>query len=364
VIPVCDVSQHQGRIDFNVMRARGVKGLIFRATHGRSVDTRCAEYVRGARAAGYRDSDLGTYSFINPKRGSGRDIADAWVDAVEMAFGHTNTFYMLDVEHYATEPGAGKIIHGDEFAHWLHECVDKLLALGIRQDRIIFYTNRAYWDGPVDHARPSLGKWVGSAAFGVHDLIVARYPFYSHAAYARVGYPPADAGQWDEWIMSKTPSRPSLPTGWNNWDGWQFAAGFNRQGRVFGCESDDLDLNIVDPEAWRRWTSSLPTAPIPNPPPIRIPVEPPAEPAHTEDDDMAFRAVIKGGDAQHHPVLVVADGAGTHMTGLTDPGDVQVALRRLGQAQVEQVSNTLWEDLLQKALQTAGAHSPNTQPGG
>lgn len=40
------------------------------------------------------------------------------------------------------------------------------------------------------------------------------------------------------------------------WAGWQFSADFNRQGSRYGVSSSALDLNIVDSDAWARWTSS------------------------------------------------------------------------------------------------------------
>src|SRR5687767_15100150 len=42
-VPVVDISQHQGAVNFAVMRSRGVAGVIIRATHGTTVDNRLAD---------------------------------------------------------------------------------------------------------------------------------------------------------------------------------------------------------------------------------------------------------------------------------------------------------------------------------
>ena len=48
---VVDISKHQGDVDFAKMRSAGVEGVIIRATHGSSVDTKLTENVAGARLA-------------------------------------------------------------------------------------------------------------------------------------------------------------------------------------------------------------------------------------------------------------------------------------------------------------------------
>lgn len=264
MIPVCDTSEHQGPINHRLMRSRGVRGLIPRATHGFKVDKRLHEHMLTAREAGYQDRDFGFYPFINPKRGGGAPSARFFVDTVGKALGHLDTFVMYDCESFINEPPLEvTAIRGRAYVDWMH-AFDEAVAQNAPQMRRIMYTNASFWN-----------PWTNvDRSFGHLDLVVARYPFYSDAAYARVGYPPPDADQWDEWIMSKTASRPQAPAGWDSWEGWQFAAGYNNQGPVFGCASDDLDLCIMRPDAWARWTRQAQTPPTPVP--------------HLEESDMVI----------------------------------------------------------------------------
>src|SRR6187551_2828703 len=104
-VPVIDVSQHQGDIDFNVMQAKGIHGLILRASHGSKRDARVDNYYRQALAAGFDPAHIGFYTFINPKRGSATDTAAATAAIIdEITGGRTEVLYMLDVEDYKNEP--------------------------------------------------------------------------------------------------------------------------------------------------------------------------------------------------------------------------------------------------------------------
>jgi hypothetical protein len=93
------------------------------------------------------------------------------------------------------------------------------------------------------------------------------------------------------------------------WAGWQFSAGFNRQGAGYGCQSSDLDLNIIRADAWERWTSSAgrgssPVSPVSvSVPAVRIDVpvtDPAAEPSSAvaaRRDLLLANAVLVPGQA-------------------------------------------------------------------
>jgi hypothetical protein len=245
-VPVIDVSRHQGSIDFGVMRSKGVRGLILRASHGSTRDDRVERYYHDAVAAGFDPQEVGFYSFINPKRGTAAETANATVQIIDdVTGGRDGVLYMLDVENYKDEPpdvgssplsGAVQSVylqeHRAEFQRLMPNCF------------VIAYTNRAYWDsalGPRDPVHAAELEW-----------IVPRYPLYSFAAYERHGVPPEPA-QWSEFAFRIKSEGPISPAG-AVWSGWQFSAGFNKQGEVYGCESRDLDLNVVLESAWNRWT--------------------------------------------------------------------------------------------------------------
>ena len=262
--PVVDVSQYQGRIDFATMRRAGVAGVIIRATHGLTEDTRLVEHVARARAGGYRDRDLGFYTFLNPKRGSAAACARATVDAIERALGHLDTFYMLDVEDYrpfTPNPGAVSLF-GPAYVAWLRTHIAEVRKRA-PDVRLIGYGNGAFWDGPLT-LEPGAPIWVGDQQLAAElDWIAARYPVFPDpevredpvrlAEFIRTSpKPPAPPG-WDEWAFAQDPAGPVPPAG-GRWQGWQFSADYNRQGPTYGASSADLDVNIVRTTAWERWT--------------------------------------------------------------------------------------------------------------
>lgn len=328
--PVVDVSRHQGDIDFSVMRSRGVRGLILRASHGRIADDRAGQYYAQALAAGYAPENVGWYSFINPKRGTGRECAESTAGHI-LAFtrGERPAFYMLDIEAYRNEPPnvgqtawANSVEHRQRFTLWLREHVETMRAI-LPSTPIIAYSNAAYYDTAVgDFAFASSLEW-----------IVPRYPVYSAAGYAR--YPLPDVDGWEAWAYARAASGPRSPMN-VPWAGWQFSAGHNGQGRPYGCNCDDLDLNIVDPVAWSRWTTDPSTVPKPRPP-IPDPVE---------DDDMPKYLSVTANKGQ---ALLAIDGGGVTFVGYASPAD-KTALEAAYAAVPVAVSDAQFDAFVAQAL--------------
>jgi GH25 family lysozyme M1 (1,4-beta-N-acetylmuramidase) len=243
LVPIIDVSRHQGAIDFKVMAARGVVGVIIRLGNGSKLDDRAAQYVPAAKAAGLV---VGGYWFINPKQDSSGAAQMARFLARARQLDVFDLPLMMDVESYLREPGNLPVITGPALHAWLCEGADYLEA----HDRTpLVYSNRAYFD--------SQGMVAGPLARC--PIIVARYPWYSP------GHPtvPANAADWEAFVFEGTTKRPQVPVGWPTWHGWQFSAGYNRAGATFGVSSDDLDLNLIKPEAWAAWCGR----PAPSSPP-------------------------------------------------------------------------------------------------
>jgi len=283
VIPVVDISRHQGDIDFRVMRARGVRGLILRATHGRTADDRATSYYRLALEAGFEPHEVGWYSFINPKRGTGRECAETTAGLM-LGFvgGRIPAFYMLDIEPYVNEPPrVGQNAwpaaqHRAAFSAWLREHVATMRAL-LPDTPILAYSNASFYDGMV-------GDFDLAASL---EWIVPRYPVSTPTGYQR--WPLPDVHGWEEWAFARAPDGPKSPMG-VPWGGWQFSAGNNGQGARYGCASSNLDLNIVDPAAWARWTTDPSTA------------TPPITPS--PEEDLMPKLIRPDGD----PAVFVTDG--------------------------------------------------------
>jgi hypothetical protein len=103
--------------------------------------------------------------------------------------------------------------------------------------------------------------------------IVPRYPVYPPGSvvdpkqggsaakiedWMRTSAKPGKPSTWETFAFEHQPAGPKAPRGVSEWAAWQFSAGFNRQGSTYGVSSRDLDLNIVDPTAWARWTLGTP----------------------------------------------------------------------------------------------------------
>ena len=271
-VPVTDVSRHQGDIDFNVMKAKGVRGLILRASHGSTRDQRVDTYYPEAISAGFDPADIGFYTFINPKRGSATDTASTTVAIIDDITGSRDeVLYMLDVEDYTNEsPDEGNSpVSGSQFGTYLRDHCDEFKRRK-PNGTVIAYSNRAYWDSPLGPRDRDLATEL--------EWIVPRYPLFSDAAYESRGFPPAP-GQWHSYAFQLKQEGPISPDG-ATWCGWQFSAGFNKQGAVYGCTSRDLDLNCVHELAWNRWTRSVqrpdaaPSAPDQPPAPRTTVVQP------------------------------------------------------------------------------------------
>lgn len=267
-LPIVDVSEHQGYIDFRKMHANGVAGVILRVTNGTRIDRRFREHYSGALLGGFQPDDIAFYSFINPKRADAETAAKVTAETIVDVTGRTDVGMMLDVESYRNEyPNPGAVtLRGVTFADFLRRWRATLIG-EMPGCRVFGYTNRAYWnsgDGPGD-----------DDLAGELDWIVPRYPLYSTQSYIMRGFPPSEAQYWDEYAF-KLADGPHPPVGADGWQGWQFSAGYNRQGPIHGCQSSDLDLNIVDADAWARWTGTTTPEEDDMPGPVYL-LRPPAE---------------------------------------------------------------------------------------
>jgi GH25 family lysozyme M1 (1,4-beta-N-acetylmuramidase) len=57
-------------------------------------------------------------------------------------------------------------------------------------------------------------------------------------------------GWGNDWLLvvaNYGPPYPLLPTGWTDWDGWQFSADGNGLGRFFGYASGSVDMDLLKP---------------------------------------------------------------------------------------------------------------------
>lgn len=244
-VPVIDISSHQGATNFDVMRSRGIVGVILRAGNGAKNDKLFATYYRDALAAGFAPTEIGTYWFLNPKADAdGATQGARYAARVQEVTGTTKNLMMLDVEDYSGEGGSNPAVTGAEFRQWITR-FDGAVRAAAPGSVVIAYSNASYWN-------PKVG---GDASFaGTWEWIVPRYKVFSDAGYVKHPMPPDSAG-WVTWAFALADG-PIPPSG-VQWTGWQFSAQFNAQGKRFGCSSRDLDLNIVLADRWAAWQNQL-----------------------------------------------------------------------------------------------------------
>lgn len=228
---VIDVSEHQGDIDFAVCYGAGVRNAIPRAGIGGRLDNKFTRNVDGFRSVGI---DVpAAYWFINPKSSyTPEEQAAIAIDALHRYGIRT---LMLDCEWYTNEGGPNPPVAGYDYNAWIWRFINNMDDV-----RPIIYTSPSFWN-----------SWGGSGSdFGSLDTIIASYKWQG-----KTNDPIAQGvspDRWGEVVLAK--SQPGLPIGWDTTlEGWQFSAGLNKQGPVYGMQSTDLDLNVVNLAALNRW---------------------------------------------------------------------------------------------------------------
>ena len=244
-VPVIDISFHQGATDFEVMKSRGIVGVILRAGNGAKNDKLFSTYYRDALDAGFAPTEIGTYWFLNPKADAdGATQGARYAARVQEVTGSARNLMMLDIEDYSREGGSSPAVTGAKFRQWITR-FDAAARAAAPESVVIAYSNASYWNPSVGGDASFAGKW---------EWIVPRYKVFSNNGYVKHPLPPNSAG-WMKWAFALADG-PIPPSG-VQWVGWQFSAQFNAQGERFGCSSRDLDLNIVLADRWAAWQKQL-----------------------------------------------------------------------------------------------------------
>jgi hypothetical protein len=309
VIPFLDISHHQGLPDFDALVAAApeIPGVIIRAGNGLAKDRQVDRNMAEAKRVGLARS---AYWFANPKAALGGRGQGALLAAAHHLYG-CELPPMWDAENYSAEGGPNRVLAGAPAARWLAEMVHTTdndsgrFSLG--------YTGASYWNpamtpGAFDRAMNRFtDEWRADLEFlHSHDFILSRYPG-QHRVPPLVGkvidslprgVKPA---AWEKVALGTGKEPPPLAGRPRDWDAWQWSAGGNEQGAVYGFQSTDLDLNIARVEAWARWTN---TAPGPDP----LPPTP-------SEDDMNYY-VVTGSNARF-----IGTPAAVQWTG---PGDDKI----------------------------------------
>jgi hypothetical protein len=252
---VLDVSGHQfdgyksggpvvpGTPDPNLRLAQilSINGIFARVANGLVYDPWCELTLRAAEHVGMQ---RGVYTYIQPGRSAPNTQAFAHLDMIKRA-GSITLPVMIDCENFFGQEQMTE----QQFADWLRIYVDVIEhELGAP----IKYSAKWWWD------KESTGD------FGELDCMLARYPAQpSSKPPSQWEQPPVDAEGWARWALEKAPTGPPLIEGEDHWDGWQFSSWLIA--RDYGFQAGHrIDGNIVNMDAWHRWTNVVvPPQPVP-----------------------------------------------------------------------------------------------------
>ena len=138
-VKIVDVSRYQGMCNMPKLRASGVEGIIIRLTHGDTIDIMAATYYHAAIAAGFKNEDIGFYTFCNPKRGDATALAIVFLNAVVALVGSnalSEVYLMLDIESYVNEsPDHGVAWPAATYAVWLQDFAEYLQQIRHKKTR-------------------------------------------------------------------------------------------------------------------------------------------------------------------------------------------------------------------------------------
>jgi lysozyme len=183
-----DVSHWQGTINWQTMKAQGVKFAFIRSSNGLTLDTRVGTYAPAALSAGI---PYGFYHYYQPG-----------IDPIQQA----NTVISIAKKYGYDLPIAVDLEEGAnipaDYANRVLTCLKHLEAqLGHKP---IIYTSTGYWIGTLK-----------APAWG------ANYPLWLAA-----------------WT---TASAPVVPQPWSSWAFWQYSN--SGEGADYGVQSQRIDLN-------------------------------------------------------------------------------------------------------------------------
>jgi len=80
----------------------------------------------------------------------------------------------------------------------------------------------------------------------------SRRPVAIYTSKSKFDYYYSNKPGWGkDWMLvvaNYGPAYPSIPIGWETWDGWQFSADQNGLGKFFGYQSRSVDMDILKPQ--------------------------------------------------------------------------------------------------------------------
>ena len=189
MIPINDISHHQGSCDFKKLKAKSL-GVIMKAGQGSWTDNKFEVFRNGAVQ---EKVPFGTYWFYD-ERYKPKEQAALWVDTIKGNPGVLGAW--LDLEDW--EPGPY-----NTWQHW-KELMEEFKAL-LPAVTLGVYTRQNYFNHHVGN---------NFAYFAQHPLWVASFT---------------------------TGPKPDLPIGWADWTIWQYTN--TGDGHAHGVGSDGIDMD-------------------------------------------------------------------------------------------------------------------------
>jgi lysozyme len=206
VVQGVDVSVYQGTVDWTSVKAAGIDFAIARISDGSALDTQFATNWSGMKNAGIV---RGAYQYFEP----GQDPttqANIVVSAVAM-LGSGDLPVTADMETAGGQSAATIVAN---LQTWMNA-----VKAGTGKQPMV-YTASGYWNGSVG----------GSSAFGSDPL----------------------------WVANWGVSCPGLPTGWSNWDFWQYSDTGTVNGISGNVDLDEFNGSLAQLQSFAGGASMAP----------------------------------------------------------------------------------------------------------
>jgi len=357
-VPLADIAQWQGRVDFEKMKSKGIDYMFIEIGIGNNTKLPfTTEYCSKARAAGIKYSH---YWFINPMDDSNAKRQGEIAVKRSQDLGLGDLPLMVDFENYEKSNKYTRkypALYGKDMYFWFDDFINTVEE-GLQRTPII-YTSTAAWNKYCRLPDDKYGHKVVAKADGSNlgqnrgpgrcDIIIPYWclgPYNGGPGWDYLLKPGGSVNLHDSttWHNLVTEQRDNtlnqlVPKGWTandgKWAAWQFASNGPRIGREYGAKSYDLDVNLVKQSVLDAWVAGSPL------------IQPP--PSMYNNPYPLLKYGMQSDRVSYAQTKLVANGYSVPITGIFDAA-TKAAVKQIqadtGLKQTGIITRRLWPELI------------------